>query len=61
MTRTQPTVVLSKSQDIPFNKLVLSQANVRRVKTGLSIEELASSATALDNLPLPFAVFAKFG
>ena len=41
MARTQPTVVLSKSQDIPFNKLVLSQANVRRVKTGLSIEELA--------------------
>ena len=33
--------VLSRSQDIPFNKLVLSQANVRRVKTGLSIEELA--------------------
>ena len=41
MARTQPTVVLSRSQDIPFNKLVLSQANVRRVKTGLSIEELA--------------------
>ncbi len=41
MARTQPTVVLSKSQDIPFNKLILSQANVRRVKTGLSIEELA--------------------
>jgi len=41
MTRTQPTVVLSQSQDIPFNKLVLSQANVRRIKTGLSIEELA--------------------
>ena len=41
MARTQPTIVLSRSQDIPFNKLVLSQANVRRVKTGLSIEELA--------------------
>jgi ParB family chromosome partitioning protein len=41
MAKTQPTVVLSRSQDIPFNKLVLSQANVRRVKTGLSIEELA--------------------
>ncbi len=41
MARTQPTVVLSRSQDIPFNKLVLSQANVRRIKTGLSIEELA--------------------
>src|SRR5271155_5029166 len=42
MARTQPTVVLSRSQDIPFNKLVLSQANVRRVKSGLSIEELAA-------------------
>jgi ParB family chromosome partitioning protein len=41
MARTQPTIVLSKSHDIPFNKLVLSQANVRRVKTGHSIEELA--------------------
>jgi ParB family chromosome partitioning protein len=41
MARTQPTIVLSRSQDIPFNKLVLSQANVRRIKTGLSIEELA--------------------
>jgi len=41
MARTQPTIVLNPSQDIPFNKLVLSQANVRRVKTGLSIEELA--------------------
>ena len=41
MAKTQPTIVLSKAHDIPFNKLVLSQANVRRVKTGLSIEELA--------------------
>jgi ParB family chromosome partitioning protein len=41
MARTQPTIVLSPSQDIPFNKLVLSHANFRRIKTGLSIEELA--------------------
>ncbi len=34
-------IVLSSSRDIPFNKLVLSQANVRRVKAGVSIEELA--------------------
>jgi ParB family chromosome partitioning protein len=32
---------LSSSRDIPFNKLVLSQSNVRRVKAGVSIEELA--------------------
>ena len=31
------------SRDIPFNKLVLSQSNVRRVKAGVSIEELAES------------------
>mgnify|MGYP000846978639 FL=1 len=34
-------ITLSSSRDIPFNKLVLSQANVRRVKAGVSIEELA--------------------
>ena len=34
-------ITLSASSDIPFNKLVLSQANVRRVKAGVSIEELA--------------------
>lgn len=32
---------LSASRDIPFNKLVLSQSNVRRLKAGVSIEELA--------------------
>ncbi|WP_374636087.1 ParB/RepB/Spo0J family partition protein [Agrobacterium salinitolerans] len=36
-------IPLSSSRDIPFNKLVLSQANVRRVKAGVSIEELAES------------------
>ena len=34
-------ITLSASRDIPFNKLVLSQSNVRRVKAGVSIEELA--------------------
>ena len=34
-------ITLSSSRDIPFNKLVLSQSNVRRVKAGISIEELA--------------------
>jgi ParB family chromosome partitioning protein len=41
MAAANPKIVLSRSQDIPFNKLVLSQANVRRVKAGISIEELA--------------------
>lgn len=39
-TATQK-ITLSASRDIPFNKLVLSQANVRRVKAGVSVEELA--------------------
>ncbi|WP_038378310.1 ParB N-terminal domain-containing protein, partial [Bradyrhizobium elkanii] len=34
-------ITLSSSRDIPFNKLVLSQSNVRRVKAGVSMEELA--------------------
>src|SRR5713226_2643357 len=34
-------ITLSASRDIPFNKLVLSQSNVRRVKAGVSIEELS--------------------
>jgi len=34
-------IILSPSRDIPFNKLTLSQANVRRIKAGISIEELA--------------------
>jgi len=36
-------IVLSSSRDIPFNKLALSQSNVRRVKAGVSIEDLAAS------------------
>lgn len=38
-------ITLSSARDIPFNKLVLSQSNVRRVKAGVSIEELAESIT----------------
>jgi ParB family chromosome partitioning protein len=41
MTKSVQKITLSTSRDIPFNKLVLSQANVRRVKAGISIEELA--------------------
>jgi ParB family chromosome partitioning protein len=41
MATANPKITLSRSQDIPFNKLALSQANVRRVKAGVSIEELA--------------------
>jgi ParB family transcriptional regulator, chromosome partitioning protein len=41
MTNAVQKITLSASRDIPFNKLVLSQANVRRIKAGMSIEELA--------------------
>ncbi|TIN95465.1 MAG: ParB/RepB/Spo0J family partition protein [Mesorhizobium sp.] len=39
--RKKPTITLSPSRDIPFNQLVLSQSNVRRIKAGVSVEELA--------------------
>ncbi|WP_421951724.1 ParB/RepB/Spo0J family partition protein [Pelagibacterium sp.] len=41
MANAPKKITLSSSRDIPFNKLVLSQSNVRRVKAGVSIEELA--------------------
>ena len=41
MAKAVQKITLSASRDIPFNKLVLSQSNVRRVKAGVSIEELA--------------------
>ena len=41
MTQAHPKITLSSSRDIPFDKLVLSQANVRRIKAGVAIEELA--------------------
>ncbi len=34
-------ITLSTSRDIPFNKLRLSAGNVRRIKAGVSIEQLA--------------------
>jgi ParB-like nuclease domain len=43
MANAVAKIKLSPSRDIPFNKLVLSQANVRRVKAGVSIEQLAES------------------
>ena len=40
MTKTKK-IELAATRDVPFNKLILSQANVRTVKTGVSIDELA--------------------
>ena len=41
MANSVQKITLSGSRDIPFNKLVLSQSNVRRIKAGISVEELA--------------------
>jgi ParB family chromosome partitioning protein len=41
MVKAVQKIILSASRDIPFNKLVLSQSNVRRLKSGVSIEDLA--------------------
>lgn len=41
MAKSQPKIALSESRDIPLDKLILSQSNVRRIKAGVAIEELA--------------------
>ncbi len=41
MAQAAQKITLSPSRDIAFDKLVLSQSNVRRIKAGVSIEELA--------------------
>ena len=41
MATSTPKLVLNGARDIPFNKLVPSAANVRKVKAGVSLEELA--------------------
>ena len=41
MPKAVQKITLSASRDIPFNKLALSQSNVRRLKAGVSIEDLA--------------------
>ena len=41
MTKAVQKITLSPSRDIPFNKLRLSQSNVRRIKSKISIDELA--------------------
>ncbi len=41
MTKSVQKIALSTSRDIPFDKLVLAQSNVRHVKAGVGIEQLA--------------------
>ncbi len=42
MTKAKTKLVLNDVQSIPLNKLVASESNVRRIKNGISIEELAA-------------------
>ncbi len=41
MAQAIQKITLSAARDIPFNKLILSQQNVRKIKAGVSIEDLA--------------------
>ena len=41
MTKAVQIITLSRSLDIPFDKLMLRQSNVRRIKAGVSVEDLA--------------------
>ena len=50
MAKFAQKVTLSPSRDIPFDKLVLSQSNVRRIKAGISIEELAEDDSLAENM-----------
>ena len=49
MAKAVQKINLSPSRDIPFNKLVLSQSNVRRIKAGISIEDLAEDIAHREN------------
>jgi len=42
MTNAVQKIELDQARNIPFNQLRLSQANVRRIKGGVSLEELAN-------------------
>lgn len=50
MAKAVQKIKLSPSRDIPFNKLVLSQSNVRRVKADISIEDLAEDIAHREKL-----------
>ncbi|WP_011579021.1 MULTISPECIES: ParB/RepB/Spo0J family partition protein [Chelativorans] len=41
MAKATPKISLNQSENIPYDKLVLSQKNVRRIKDGVTIEYLA--------------------
>jgi ParB family chromosome partitioning protein len=50
MAKAVQKIKLSPSRDIPFDKLVLSQSNVRRIKAGISIDDLAEDIAHREKL-----------
>jgi ParB family chromosome partitioning protein len=67
MAKASQKITLSASRDIPFNKLVLSQSNVRRLKAGVSIDDLADDIAcrgllqSLNVRPVPDSAGAETG
>ncbi|PRD43045.1 chromosome partitioning protein ParB [Phyllobacterium phragmitis] len=50
MAKAAKKIVFSRSRDIPFNKLVLSESNVRRVRPDTDVEELADDIARRQDL-----------
>lgn len=50
MAKASKKIVFSRSRDIPFNKLVLSASNVRRIRPEHNVEELAEDIARREDL-----------
>jgi ParB family transcriptional regulator, chromosome partitioning protein len=50
MAKAAKKIVFSRSRDIPFNKLVLSASNVRRIRPDQNIDELAEDIARREDL-----------
>jgi MFS family permease/ParB-like chromosome segregation protein Spo0J len=50
MVKAAKKIVFSRSRDIPFNKLVLSASNVRRIRPDQNIDELAEDIARREDL-----------
>jgi ParB family transcriptional regulator, chromosome partitioning protein len=50
MAKAAKKIVFSRSRDIPFNKLVLSASNVRRIRPDQDIDELAEDIARREDL-----------
>ena len=50
MAKAAKKIVFSRSRDIPFDKLVLSEANIRRVRPDANVEELAEDIARREDL-----------